>query len=285
MSKAWVKWCLIIIVVTVDCPSYAASQTETNESYSLFNPVPQNKLRDLSTDRPGKSHSAITVDAGHFQLESDFVNVTYDPKGASGTTAAYSIGTPILKWGITGKVDFELGLALFNWMRQTHLGETASAEGLGDTFLGSKVNVFGNDGGDRSLALLPFLKIPTGAAGLSNQHVEFTLNAPYTITSFKPWSLTIEPNFGIIRNADNTAYTTDYGLIANLSREVLIKGLTAAVEIAFDTRADREPSRWSFDPSLQYMIGKNLQLDLGIYLGLNRATPRYNPYGGVSFRY
>ena len=285
MSKGWAKRSLILLVVTACSASYARSQTAISESYSLLNPVPNNKLRDLSTDRPGKSHSAITVDAGHFQLESDFVNVTYDPKGVSGTTTAYSIGTPILKWGITEKVDFELGLALFNWMRQTRLGESVSAGGFGDTLLGSKVNVFGNDGGDRSLALLPFLKIPTGAAGLSNQHVDFTLNAPYTITSFKPWSLTIEPNFGIIRNADNTAYTTDYGLIANLSREVFIKGLTAAVEIAFDTRADKEPSRWSFDPSLQYMIGKNLQLDLGIYLGLNRATPRYNPYIGVSFRY
>lgn len=266
-------------------PVHAASQSDQNGPFSLFNPVPEAKLRDLSTDRPGKSHSAITVDAGHFQVESDFINLTYDPRGPDGTTTAYSLGTPILKWGITERVDVELGLTFFNWLRQSRQDETTSAEGFGDTLLGSKVNIFGKDGGDQSLAVLPFIKLPTGAAGISNRHAEFTLNAPYTIASLKPWSFTLEPNVGIIRNDENSAYTTDYGMIANLSRPVLIKGLTAAVEVAVDARADKEPTRWSFDPSLQYMVGKNLQFDIGIYLGLNRATPRYNPYIGVSFRY
>lgn len=40
--------------------------------YSLLNPVPDDKLREFSTDRPGKSHSSTTVDAGRFQIESDF---------------------------------------------------------------------------------------------------------------------------------------------------------------------------------------------------------------------
>ena len=265
-------------------PLHAESQSDQNGPYSAFNPVPAAKLRDLSTDRPGKSHSAITVDAGHFQVESDFVNVIYDPKG-QGTTAVYSVATPILKWGVTERVDVELGLTLFNRLRQTRQDENTSAEGFGDTLLGSKVNIFGKDGGAQSLAVLPFVKIPTGVAGISNLHAEFTVNAPYTIAAMEPWSLTLEPNFGIIRNDANSAYTADYGLIANLSRPILIKGLTAAVEVAVDTRSDKEPTRWSFDPSLQYMIGKNLQFDIGVYLGLNRATPRYNPYIGVSFRY
>ncbi len=285
MRKRVLRVGVIVVLGTLCRPLQAAAQAGQNDSYSLFNPVPEAKLRDLSTDRPGKSHSAITVDAGHFQIESDFINVIYDPKGRDGTTTAYSLGTPILKWGITEKVDVELGLTLFNWLRQTRQRETDSAEGFGDTLLGSKMNIFGKDGGDQSLAVLPFVKLPTGAPRISNRHAEFTLNAPYTIASLKPWSFTVEPNFGIIRNDENSAYTTDYGMIANLSRPVLIKGLTAAVEVAVDTRADKEPTRWSFDPSLQYMVGKNLQFDIGVYLGLNRASPRYNPYIGVSFRY
>lgn len=276
---------VLIVVLGMLCElSDAAAQPDKSGPYTVFNPVPESKLRDLSTDRPGKSHSAITVDAGHFQLESDFINITYDPKGYD-TTTAFSLATPILKWGISQRVDVELGLALFNRLRQARQGDSSSAEGFGDTLLGSKVNIFGKDGGTQSMAVLPFLKIPTGAAGISNQHAEFTLNAPYTIVPMKPWSLTLEPNFGIIRNDANSAYTTNYGLIANLSRPVLIEGLTAAVEVAVDTRADKEPTRWSFDPSLQYMVGKNLQFDIGVYLGLNRATPRYTPYMGVSFRY
>ena len=280
--------------------------------YSLFNPVPDDKLREFSTDRPGKAHSSTTVDAGHFQVESDFLTHTYDPRGPGYTTTrAYSIGAPILKLGVTNWMDLELGLALFNSLRQSggglSLGAEASpgsssgppdtadqgsgssltrARGFGDTLLGAKINLFGNDGGDQSLALLPFLKIPTAARGLGNDHVEFTLNAPYTIALSKLWALTLEPNFGVLRNAENTRYRENYGFIANLSRPVFVEGLTAAVEIAIDVSSERkERTRVSFDPSLQYLLTKNLQVDAGVYLGLNKATPRYLPYAGISYRF
>ena len=45
----------------------------TAESYSLWNPTPDDKLRDLATDRPDKTESPITVDAGRFQIEADIL--------------------------------------------------------------------------------------------------------------------------------------------------------------------------------------------------------------------
>ena len=38
--------------------------------YTLFNPVPESQLRELTTDRPDTTESAFTVDAGHVQIES-----------------------------------------------------------------------------------------------------------------------------------------------------------------------------------------------------------------------
>lgn len=284
---------VLVVSTAVGAPVAAQTAGPANVNYSLFNPVPDDKLRDLSTDRPGKSHSAITVDAGHIQVESDFLNYTYDPRGNGNvTTRAYSIGTPILKLGVTNWMDIELGLALFNGLHQSSNSSTGnsnwdvSAHGFGDTLLGAKVNAFGNDGGDQSLAFLPFLKIPTASPGLGNGHAEFTLNVPYTIALSKLWSLTLEPNIGVLRNIDNTDYRGDYGFIANLSRPILIKGLTAAVEVAVDASSENKAgTKLSFDPSLQYLVSKNLQLDVGVYLGLNQATPRYNPYIGISYRF
>lgn len=287
--------CLFLfLAVGTPLKAQPAIESSADLGYSLFNPVPVNKLRELSTDRPGKSHSSITVDAGHFQIESDFLNYTYDPHGSGDvTTRAYSVGTPILKLGVTNWVDVELGLALFNSLHQSDgpsanmsNGGTITARGFGDTFLGAKINAFGNDGGDQSLAFLPFLKLPTAASGIGNDHVEFTVNVPYTIALSNPWSLTLEPNVGLLRNSDNTAYRGDYGFIVNLNRPVLIKGLTAAVEFAVDaSTVTTDATKMSFDPSLQYLLSKNLQLDVGAYLGLNKATPRYNPYVGVSYRF
>ena len=50
--------------------------------YNLFNPVPENLLRDLSPDRPDATESPYTVDAGHYQLEMDFANFTSTKRAA-----------------------------------------------------------------------------------------------------------------------------------------------------------------------------------------------------------
>jgi hypothetical protein len=255
--------------------------------YSLFNLVPDDKLREFSADRPGKSHSSITLDAGHFQVESDFFIYTWDPgRGDRPTTRAYSIGTPIFKVGITNSIDFEVATSFFNHLQQTGGGSPPLvANGFGDMSIGAKINLFGNDGGNQSLALIPFVKLPTASKDIGNGHTEFMLNAPYTINA-KPWALTLEPNFGILRNSSNSGYRENYGFIANLSRPVFSEKLTAAIEIATDVSSESGSKvKVSLDPSLQYLVTRDLQLDVGISIGLNSATPKYVPYLGFSYRY
>ncbi len=63
--------------------------------FTLFNPTPTADLRPLCTDRPTKSTSPCTVDAGHFQLESDLFNVTVDNEGPL-TTTTWLVTNPTL---------------------------------------------------------------------------------------------------------------------------------------------------------------------------------------------
>ena len=42
--------------------------------YWVLNPVPDDRMRNFSTDRPTKSNVPCTVDAGHFQYETDIVS-------------------------------------------------------------------------------------------------------------------------------------------------------------------------------------------------------------------
>src|SRR5687767_14556340 len=59
--------------------SAAAADVEPDKSgYHLFKPTPRELMREMSTDRPDKTESAYTVDAGHFQLEMDVVSYGYD---------------------------------------------------------------------------------------------------------------------------------------------------------------------------------------------------------------
>jgi hypothetical protein len=171
-------------------------------------------------------------------------------------------------------------------VNQSSGGAQTGASGFGDTLVGAKINLFGNDSGDQSMALIPFVKLPTAAPGVGNDHVEFALNVPYTVALSKPWSLTLEPNFGILRNSSNTAYRENYEFIANLSRPIFSETITIALEIAVDYSSEGpSQTKVSFDPTLQWLVTKNLQLDLGIYFGLTPVTPKYNPYVGISYRF
>ncbi len=69
------------LLFSLAAPGAAAQETNSvppdKSGYNLFNPVPENLMRELSPDRPDETESPYTVDAGHYQLEMDFANFTY----------------------------------------------------------------------------------------------------------------------------------------------------------------------------------------------------------------
>ena len=123
-------------------------------------------------------------------------------------------------------------------------------------------------------------------ASVGNGVTEYTLNVPYTINLDTLWAVTIEPAAGLLKNSRNMGLHGDYSFLVNVSRPVAFSSVTAALELASEYSSDPQISpRYTLDPSLQWLLTPSLQLDMGVYLGLNRAAPDYNPYTGISFRY
>jgi hypothetical protein len=125
-----------------------ADPAPNKSGFTLFDPTPDALLRDLTTDRPGKSDSAITVDAGHWQIESDLWNDSFDGWSADATTTRQTIyGDPNLKLGLTNWAEFDTILPLYETLEQRSRdgGGIQRASGLGDLQIGGKVNFWGND--------------------------------------------------------------------------------------------------------------------------------------------
>jgi Putative MetA-pathway of phenol degradation len=131
--------------------------------YTLFNPTPVDRRRPYNTDRPSKTDSPFTIDAGVFQIESDVANWQLD----------YENGVRTRTWIIPGSTNFKLGLT--NWMDLQILpqfyvntrtggpgfGNPSEQDGFGDTTVRLKINVLGNDGGKLVIGFVSSLKIPT----------------------------------------------------------------------------------------------------------------------------
>ncbi len=256
--------------------------------FNLLNPTPDADLRGFSTDRPDKSTSPYTVDAGHFQYETDLVGALYDSYSPYNTrTREIFAGDPVLKLGVTNNADIEIALGGYqNYsVKDRSAGTTSNFDGFGDVTVRAKVNLLGNDGGNLVIAVDPFFKIPTATRGLGNGAGEFGLTVPVQYSlPFNVTALAVT-EFDDFKNANDTGRHAGFTNLINLSRPIFSPKLTAGVELWSQVQTAHTPSQYSLDLSLAYLLGPNTQIDTASYVGLNKAAPDIVVYVGLSQRF
>ncbi len=254
--------------------------------YWLFNPVPADQMRSFSTDRPTKSNLPYTVDAGHFQYETDLANFTHQ---VSGTTRSdlLLVPNPTFKVGVTNNADVEVNVPLAGERTYTSAGgPSATLWGIGDTYLRSKVNLWGNDGGDTAAAIIPYVKAPSAPIGIGDGAVEGGLIGPLSLSLPNSFTLLFVPEVDVLKDNLDNGYHGNYVFDVNLSREV-IKNVTAYVELWSGYCADptARATLVSFDTAVAWVFLPNVQIDVGANFGLTSATPVVQVYAGLSQRF
>jgi len=267
----------------------AAAPAPDKSGYTLFNPTPDSQLRSFSPDRPPKADSATTVDAGHFQYETDLLNYSQTNFGGV-TTRLYQAADPVWKLGLTNWADFELQFNGYqNLVATDNATGTAVAKGsgFGDVFVKSKINLFGNDGGSAALAVIPYVKIPSGTAIISNGAVEGGLIAPFQLQLPQDFGLTLMTEVDALKDANDDGRHANFVNLVNLNHPVPgIKNLSAAIEFYSSVGTDpNTPPVYTLDTALIYLLTPNVQLDAGADFGLNRAAPAVQVFMGLSQRF
>jgi hypothetical protein len=267
----------------------AAPPAPDKSGYTLFNPTPDSQLRSFAPDRPPKADSAYTVDAGHFQYETDLLNYSQTNFGGV-TTRLYQALDPVWKLGLTNWVDFELQFNGYQNLTATDNATgaaVAKGAGLGDVFVKSKINLFGNDGGSAALAIIPYVKIPSDAPTISNGVVEGGLIAPFQLQLPHDFGLTLMSEVDALKDANDSGRHANFVDLVNLNHAVPgIKNLSAAIEFFSSVGTDpNTPPIYTFDTALIYLLTSNVQLDAGVDFGLNRAAPAVQVFVGLSQRF
>lgn len=267
-----------------------ASPPADKSIYHLFNPTPQNLMRDLSTDRPDLTESPYTVDAGHFQIEMDLVSFTYDrynPDRDNVRTNDWAFGTMNLKLGITNNIDFQLVVPTYQRSRSHDYtgGGVSKSEGFGDLTFRTKFNLWGNDGGNTAFALMPFIKFPTASDGLGNDEYEGGLIIPFGISLPNEWNLGLMAEVDWMADADGSGHHAEF-ITSVTTSHAIVGDLSGYLEL-FSLLSDDDGADWiaSFNCGLTYAVNDNLQLDAGVNIGLTRAADDWNPFVGVSWRF
>ncbi len=290
MFRPWMRKALGILTL-IACPAAAWAEDPSppfdKSGYALFNPTPTDQMRNFCTDRPTKGNAPCTVDAGHFQIETDILNWTRSSIG--GTTQDIFLYTnPTLKLGLNDRMDLELNIAPLVQVktRNNAAGTRSDQKGIGDLFARVKYNLLGNEGGSLAVSLLPYVKVPTARAGIGNKSFESGLIVPVSFALPNDFSLLLGPEIDLFRNSTNSGYHANFQGLINLSRPIT-SSLTGSVELWSDINPDSATTtrQWSVDFALIWSVMPNLQLDIGTNIGFNRATPDVQTYVGISKRF
>lgn len=259
-------------------------------AHHLFNPTPTELLRELSTDRPDKTESAYTVDAGHFQLEMDLVTYArdHDTSGGGDTrTEAWAVAPVNLKVGLLNDVDLQLVLETWNRVRTDDrvAGTVVRQSGFGDVTVRLKKNFWGNDGGTTALAVMPFVKFPTNQDGLGNNSVEGGVIVPLAVGLPAGWGMGVMTEVDFLRDETGTGHHASFINTVTFGHDIVGK-LGGYVEF-FSEVSTETGARWvgSVDLGLTYGLTDNLQLDAGINIGVTDSADDLNPFVGLAWRF
>lgn len=279
------SYCLVVCLLPVAWSAQgqgAATDSLTHHPpwYSLFRPVPRVRLRPMSTDRPDATESAYSVDAGHFQVETDVLRLGRQRFGKQDTHQELGLNHANLKLGLSPAMDVQL--VVESYTVQTERGEhTGARAGFGDLTLRVKRNLWGNDGGRTALALMPFVKLPTGRR-TGNQYWEGGVVAPFACQLPRDWSLGSQLQATWLRDEATARHCLELAPTLTVGHD-LYKTLGGFVEVAgaWDSRERGWAATLNGGPV--WRVTDNVQLDLGLNYPLTKDTET-TYFLGVSFR-
>jgi len=211
--------------------------------YTLFNPTPPAFMRELSADRPDKTDCPFTVDAGHFQLELDYANLTYNqPNAQRGNvqSTSWQAAPMNLKAGLLNNLDFQLVFTPYESekVEDRTAGTTERASGFDGITPRFKLNLVGNDGGFFALALIPFVKLPLNSGSVGNTSVEGGLGIPFAF-DIPGWDVGFQTGFHFNRNETDSGHHTEFDNSVSIGHSLVGK-LGIAAEFFGRVSTERE---------------------------------------------
>lgn len=241
---------------------------------------PPATLRELTTDRPDATESPYTVDAGRVQLELEAANLTRDRRDGVRTTE-WMLAPFNLRYGLTPRTELAVIVTPHvEVATRERGGARTTVRGFGPTVLRTKVNFFGNDGGERALGLIADLKLPTAADGLDNDKVEGALTFPLAYGLAWGWGGGAMTSVEFVH--------TDAG-----RRAVWVNTITFARELApglggffeFTSATGDGTHAATFNAGLTRRLGPRVQLDCGVNVGLSRAAADLTVFAGLARKF
>ena len=270
---------------TLTAAAQPSSVSADKSGYTLFNPTPRSLMRPLAADRPDATESPVTVDAGHIQIETSFIDFTLNDDAA--TTRSIALFDTNLKIGLTNNIDLQILFSPHTHERTGSPGSRSTVRSPSDIQLRTKINLWGNDQpgpSNTAFGVMPYVTIPTGVS-LGTGKVEGGLIAMIGWDAAENYSLGFQIETAFIHDPADDSHDTEISHTAVLGFD-LIGDLGAYIEylgvISTDADGDYLPF---FSTGVTYALTEDLVLDFGTRIGLVDNADDINLFTGITARF
>ncbi|MES2580200.1 MAG: transporter [Pseudomonadota bacterium] len=266
--------------------------TQATEEYTLFNPTPANAMRAMATERPSKTDSPYSVDAGHIQIETNLLGYSKNDdcnQGICTKTRQYEVGSfNNIRIGLTNRTDLQIvtDLYLNKTDEFSNSPRKERNQGTSDTQLRLKYNVFGNNPSDQyALGLLPYIKFATHRENLGNNKIEYGLGVPFNINFADDWSLGGMTVLSAINDEQHEGYDFAYANSLVVGKAINAKLRTYLEYYSYKARQPGERFKNTVDFGLIYTINPNFSADINVQKGVSDAADDLKFLVGSVYRF
>lgn len=270
---------IILFLATFYSLSTAQAQPDlAKHNYNLFRPAPKDQMGGFETDRPDMTESAYTIDAGHFQLETDLFKT--DRSSVNGIkTIQNSFNVVNLKLGLTNSLDVQFIAESFVSTKVTDQNSATANMAFGNLAIRVKQNIWGNDDGQTALAILPFINITT----TTDSKITGGIITPFAISLSNNWSFGSQIGTDLGKNQLQHGYHMNFLASATISHPLFAK-CNFFTEAYIYRESELKDDDYFLNGGLVYELKENIKLDSGMYYGLKNTSSKIY-FLGLSFRY
>jgi hypothetical protein len=233
-------------------------------------PAAAEDLRPFCAERPGKATPPCILDAGHAQLEVGLADAVLQPHDNT-----FAFGAAELRLGLTRRAEAEFG-----WTPLI----TGQGTGVGDASVGLRWALTDPDRDGTAVSAQVFATAPTATHGFGAGGWSGGVRLPLSV-SLGGLSLGATAEGDVLRDGDGRGTHRGGSLTLAAARTFGALSLGAELWGFVDDDPAGRTRQASFDLTAARSVGDNAQMDAGVNLGLNRATPDVEVYAGVARRF
>lgn len=216
------------------------------------------------------TETPITVAPGRFLLEVDALSLSIDREPGLKYTA-FGAATTFLSTGLTSRWDIQVGAEFFINQKFDAAGLTERQSGMGDLYFRTKWRFYESESTYTSIAVMPYVKIPTNTGGVGNDAVEGGLIIPLQSELVGGFHFTAMAELDFVRNDNDDGYDSNWFASASVSRQVLkLIGLYGEASVAKSTSG--APWEGTMGAGATLTVNEHAWWDYGIYRGISSGA-------------